>query len=263
MRQFPVGAPVEMGAWYLYDMNRRQLIRLIAATATLLPWRAGATDPLRIVTASFPPLSIDPDSGRPGALTEVVREICRRLQHRASIEFLPWQRAIHTASNGAKVAIYPLTRLPVREKNFSWLAPLFEEHYVFLARRNGGFDVTRPEQMHDRRITLVRGGTQGAILQEHGFTKLVEARSVQEVHRYLVAGMADAAFGERNIVRASLKQWSAEQDFVVSEPLRSTTAWLAGSLDFNDTEIAQYKQAISTMRADGSYKKILAKYGLV
>jgi polar amino acid transport system substrate-binding protein len=251
------------GAWYLCDMDRRQLLSLAAALAGSAPF-AGAVEakPLRIVTASFPPLSIEADGERPGALTELVKELCKRIQQAPAIEFLPWPRAILMATTLPQVAIYPLTRLPMRENNFRWLAPLFEENYVFLAPRRGQFDVQHPQQMQSRRIALIRGGTQGAILKEWGFHHLVEAKSVQEVHRFLMAGMADAAFGERNIIRTSLKKQAAEQDFMVSEPLRSTTAWLAGSLDFTDADANVYKRAMEAMVADGSYRRILAKYEL-
>jgi polar amino acid transport system substrate-binding protein len=244
-------------------MDRRQLLYVAAALAGTTPFLSAATTkPLRIATSSFPPLSIEGGGERPGALTEVVIELCRRCDRTPAIEFVPWPRALHLAAHVAGVAIYPLTRLPVREPHFRWLAPLFDEHYIFLAPRKGRFDVQRINAMQSSRIALIRGGTQSALLHEWGFHNLVEGKSVLEVHRYLTAGMADAAFGERNIIRASLKKHGAEQDFVVSEPLRSTTAWLAGSLDFSAEDAAAYQRTMATMVADGSHKRILAGYGL-
>ncbi len=236
---------------------------MAAALAGTAPF-AGAADatPLRIVTAHFPPLSIEAGGEQPGALTEVVLALCKRIALAPAVEFVPWPRAVHLAGTGPRVAIYPLTRLALREKSFQWLAPLYEEHYVFVAPRRGQFDVQHPLTMQHRRIALVRGTTQGALLQEWGFRHLVEARSVHEVHRFLTAGMADAAFGERAIIRASLKQQAAQQDFMTSEPLRSTTAWLAGSPDFTAADVAQYQRAMDDMVADGSVRRLLARYGL-
>jgi len=48
--------------------------------------------------------------------------------------------------------------------------------------------------------------------------------------------MTDTSFGERNIIRASLKSRGVEEDFETSAPVRTTTAWLAGSLDFTAEE---------------------------
>ncbi len=223
---------------------------------------AAVAKPMRIVTSSFPPLSIEAGGNRPGALTEMVLELCRRCERVAAIEFVPWPRALHLAANLPGVAIYPLTRLPLREPHYRWLAPLFDEHYVFLAPKNGRFDVQRVHAMQARRIALIRGGTQAALLHEWGFHQLVEAKSILEVHRYLAAGMADAAFGERNIIQASLKKHGAEQDYVTSEPLRTTTAWLAGSLNFTPDDALAYQRAMAAMQADGSARRILASYGL-
>jgi polar amino acid transport system substrate-binding protein len=233
----------------------------MAAALAGAPFSSAAAKPLRIVTSSFPPLSIEAGE-RPGALTEMVLELCRRCERSPAIEFVPWPRALHLAAQLPGVAIFPLTRLSMREPHYRWLAPLFDEHYVFLAPRKGRFDVKQVNSMQASRIALIRGGTQAALLHEWGFHRLVEAKSVLEVHRFLAAGMADAAFGERNIIRASLKMHGAEQDFVISEPLRSTTAWLAGSPDFTPEEASAYQRAMAAMVADGSQKRILSGYGL-
>jgi polar amino acid transport system substrate-binding protein len=243
-------------------MERRLLLNLAVAMAGAPLASAATVTPLRIVTSSFPPLSIEAGGERPGALTEVVLELCRRCERAPAIEFVPWPRALHLAARLPGVAIYPLTRLPLREPHYRWLAPLFDEHYVFLAPKQGRFDIRRLSAMQASRIALIRGGTQAALLHEWGFHRLVEAKSVLEVHRYLAAGMADAAFGERNIIQASLKKHGVENDFVISEPLRSTTAWLAGSLAFTPDDAAAYQRAMAAMVADGSHKRILAGYGL-
>lgn len=229
-----------------------------------VPYLARAADgkPLRIVTSSFPPLVIEGGGERPGAQTEIVLELCRRLGLVPAIEFVPWPRAIHLASHVPATAIFPLTRLPMRERQFRWLAPLFEENFCFVAPRGGKFDVQQPDRMQAMRIAMIRGGTQGALLREWGYRHLVEAKSIREVHRFLAAGMADAAFGERNIIRASLVSQGAEADYVVSAPLRSTMAWLAGSLDFTEADAAAYQRALDAIVADGSKQRILARYNL-
>ncbi len=244
-------------------MDRRQWLSFAAALASMAPSAIAAEPkPLHIVTSSFPPLVIEGGGERPGAQTEIVTELCRRLALVPAIEFVPWPRAIHMASHMPATAIYPLTRLPVREQQFRWLAPLFEEQFAFVAPREGKFDVQHPQRMQALRIAMIRGGTQGTLLKEWGFRHIVEARSIVEVHRFLMAGMADAAFGERNIIRASLKSQGAEQGYVVSATLRNATAWLAGSLDFSVADAANYQRAMDGMVADGSRQRILAKYDL-
>ncbi len=245
-------------------MNRRQLFGLAAALACATPL-ARAADPgkLHIVTSHLPPLVLEGDGkGRGGALHELVLELVQRLRLAPDIEFVPWRRAIFLATKMSATAIFPLTRIAAREGQFRWLAPLYEENYAFLALRGGRFDVRRPQAMKSARITIIRGGAQADMLRELGYRRIVEANSIDEVHRFLVGGMADASFGERAIVHSSLQSRDALPDFHFSAPVLSTTAWLAGSLDFSEADAARYQRAMAEMVADGTHKRILGKYGL-
>lgn len=219
---------------------------------------AGAARAMRLVTAHLPPLVHD--NGPPGALQELVDELCRRAGLRPATQFVPWRRALFLATSMPATAIYPLTRLPEREKQYRWLVPLYEENYVLLAVRGQLLPV---DAMKNKRIALLRGAAQGVALRELGFSRLVEAASIDEVHRFLLGGMADAAFGERRIIAASLeRRRAADGQFETSPPLSSTTAWLAGSLDFDERDIELFQRAWDSMRADGSQRRILLKHKL-
>lgn len=244
-------------------MKRRELMAALLALGAGLPdARADQGRKWHVVTSHLPPLVLENAPGRPGALYELVMELARRLQLAPAVEFVPWRRALFLSTTLPATAIFPLTRVPERETKFRWLAPLYEESYVLLARRDGDFDVDHPERMKTRRITLLRGAAQAAILRELGYTNFVEASSIDEVHRFLLGGMADAAIGERAIVQSSLKSHGALSDFRISAPVRTTTAWLAASLDVTEAEAQRFQQAKAAMTADGTTHRILAKYGL-
>jgi polar amino acid transport system substrate-binding protein len=247
----------------LANYVKRRLLLGAAAISASLPAlaRAAAARQLRIVTAELPPLAME-KGARPGALAELVNELCRRMQLAAAIEFVPWKRAIFLTAGQPATAIFPLSRLPEREAQFRWLAPLFEENYVFLAPRGRAFDVRRPNAMKDKRITLIRASSLIPVVQGLGFHHIVEARSIDEVHRLLVRGMADAAFGEVSIVRNSLQGRGAESAFDIGTPVRKTVAWLAGPLDFTEAEAALFQKTMKAMVDDGTSRKILKSYGL-
>jgi ABC-type amino acid transport substrate-binding protein len=203
-----------------------------------------------------------PGGKQAGALRELVDALCRRLGLAPNVAFMPWRRALYLATTMPHTAIFPLTRLAPRENQFRWLAPLYEENYAFLAQRDSGFDVNHPETMTDKRIALLRGAAQSAILAELGFKHLVEGSSIDEINRFLLAGMADAAFGERAIIHSSLRMRGQEKTFRLGAPVRSTVAWLAGSLDFSEAEARRYREALAALVADGTQDRIFKKYGL-
>jgi ABC-type amino acid transport substrate-binding protein len=243
-------------------MQRRPFLSFAALSAALPHAGAAPLAAMRLVTTHLPPLVLENQPARPGALRELVAELCKRAGLAPDTVFVPWKRALFLATSMPATAIYPLTRLPERETQFRWLAPLYDEHYVFVAPRGKRFDIRRPEHMKHTRIAMLRGAAQILMLRELGYHRFVEATSIDEVHRFLVGGMADASFGERNIIRASLKNRGVEADFETSAPMRTTTAWLAGSLDFTAEDGLAFKRAAEAMVADGSSRKILAKYGL-
>jgi polar amino acid transport system substrate-binding protein len=249
----------------MVEMKRRDLLVL-----ALSPWYGAGADaeprermPLHVVTAHLPPLVMGPGADKqPGALRELVDALCRRLDVAPDVEFMPWRRALYVAATTPQTAIFPVTRLPERERHYRWLAPLYEENYIFMAQKGTDFDVHRPQDMKDKHIALLRGAAQAAILRELGFQRLVEASSIEEVHRFLLAGMADAVFGERAIIRRSLEMRGEKKHFRVGRPVRSTTAWLAGSRDIGEADAARWRAALAELVADGTQKRIFRRYGL-
>jgi polar amino acid transport system substrate-binding protein len=246
-------------------INRREIVALGLGALSGSALGAGqgvvAPVPVRIVTSHLPPLVMEPGGDAAGALRELVDALCDRLDLRPELSFVPWRRALYLVATMPRTAIFPLTRLAERESQYRWLAPLYEENYIFMARPSSGFDVRRPEDMTGKRIALLRGAAQSAILGELGFRRLVEASSIDEVHRFLLGGMADAVFGERAIIHSSL-MLRGRGDFRLSRPVRSTSAWLAGSLDFSEPEAERYRAALASLVADGTRRKIFKKYSL-
>jgi ABC-type amino acid transport substrate-binding protein len=241
-------------------MQRRRLLQLGAAWAAGAPAQA-RSQPFSVVTAHLPPLVIEGGNKR-GALRDIVDELFRRLKLQPRFEFRPWPRALMMATTMRSTAIFPLTRMESREFQFRWLAPLYQENFIFLAPRSSSFDIRKVRDMKHKRVALIRGAAQAAILRELGYRNLVEATSVNEVHRFMLEGMADAAFGERGIIANALRTRKAQKDFHVSEPVRSSTAWLAGSLDFTEEDARRYAQAMQEITADGITRRILAAYQL-
>ncbi len=226
------------------------------ALGTQLP-----AEPIRIATSDLPPFSMEGAPQAPGALYELVAELVRRTHLPANIEFVPWQRAVYLSTSQARTAVFPLSRSPERERHYRWLARLYHEHFLFMSLKGSRFDVLHPALGKERRIGVLRGSTTLKTLRESGYKNIVEAASVDESMRFLRRGIVDAIFGDRNIFRASFNGRD-DANYLLSEPIHTTTTWLGGTLDFSDADVALFQKAMKDMIEDGSYAQILKKYEL-
>jgi len=242
-------------------ISRRTVIGGLAAAAGL-PQALASHAGLRILTTHLPPYVIEHDAAAPGALHELVQAILARAEVDARIVFVPWKRAVHETTTLARTAVFPLTRTPDREQSFQWLAELYREEFVFLALRNGRFDWHAPLGMTAMRIGILRGSGQIPVLRAMGFKRIVETSSIQESMRFLERGMVDALMGERAIFHSFVKGRGNAGAFVASEPIRTTITWLGGSLDLAPDVAARLAKARAALVEDGSYARILKKYGL-
>lgn len=225
---------------------------------TALP--AACDELIRISTSELPPFSIEGDTAAPGALLEMVEELLRRTQRSGTIEFVPWRRALLLSAQ-PRSAIFPLTRSIEREGQYRWLARLYHEHFLFVTVQGRDFDVKAPERNKERRIGMLRGSVMTTTLRRLGYRNIVEAASVDEGMRFLRRGIVDAVFGDRAIIERGMRV-SGAANYAMSEPLYTTTTWLAGSRDFTEADAQLFHQGMKEMVEDGTHARILKKYQL-
>jgi polar amino acid transport system substrate-binding protein len=245
-----------------WSVGRRQVLGGLTALAVAGPYAFARERALRVETSVLPPFIIDDGATPSGCLYELVVELMRRAGMRGRVEVVPWARAVFQTTHTPGTAVFPLSRTEARERHFRWLVKLFDEQYIFLVRKGGPFDVRAPLNMTGRPVVLLRGSSFRAELAKRGFRNLVEASSTAECTRYLATGLVDAVFGEHAIVDWSLRHRPDRDKFDVSAPLLTSSSWLAGSPDIPEADAVALQRAMETLLADGSYARILRRYGL-
>ncbi|UGQ47083.1 substrate-binding periplasmic protein [Massilia endophytica] len=236
------------------------LLRLLLACAASLSSLAAAA-PLRVVTSDIPPLAIANSPARPGALVDLVREMARRAEVEIQVEYVPWKRALFLVSTVPNTAIFPITRTPEREKVYRWLVPLHYERFVFIAEE-GKTDVRNIAALKNKRIAILRGSVQMENLKRQGFTKLLETTTVQGGVRLVRTGIADAVFGDQDIISGTAHVFFPDMRYAISDPLVTTETWLGGSTDVSDAVASRLQAAMKGIVKDGTYARVLRSYGL-
>lgn len=246
--------------------NVLRILRTLVALALLpvaLHGVAAQVSPYRILAGDIPPFTTEKGADAPGALGEMVKELGARIGVSAPIEFLPWSRAQAFAQKDARVLILPLTRTPEREAHYRWLVKLYQQQFVFIARRDSAVNVAAVDELRKLRIVVLRDSPNVPQLRSRKFMQIIEANSVDDMTHMLKLSMVDAIYGGEEVNLHVLDQNGvARPDLNVSAPLEIGEVWLGGSLDFTQDEANAWQKAMTQLKADGSYKRILQAYHL-
>lgn len=252
-------AALTTASWAL----RRAVLAIAWLSCCALPTYAQEMPPFRVVAGIIPPFAVENGEGAPGALVELVEQLIAESKSTATVEFVPWQRAVYMASKLPRIAILPLTRTVERESQYRWLARLHRQHFIFAAKRFGASDVLEAETLKSKRIAVLRGSPHYHYLLQRGFKHVFEASSAEEMHRMLDRGIADVLFGSEVVHKTALQIRDRQgKGYVFSRPYYSGDIWLAGSLDFTEQEAAVLQAAMKKLVDNGSYARLLEKYKL-
>lgn len=221
--------------------------------------------PLQLVSAHFPPYTLEGEGARRGALVELVEAVFSRAGWPQRVSFYPWARAIHLASQSPRVAVFPLSRTPDREATgWQWLLPLQSRRFGFL-NRSGDARIERIEQAQQLRIGVVRGSPSDLELIRRGFpaAQLVRGSQVEDLLRMLDLGMIDALYGNPVIFREQLRL-NGREPSVLQDGLQLETAqmWLAAREGLLPEEVDALQAARRALQQDGSAQRMLRRYGL-
>ncbi|MEW9898638.1 transporter substrate-binding domain-containing protein [Chitinivorax sp. PXF-14] len=220
-----------------------------AATAAELP----------LYLMEVPPLTINsPD--RKGIVGDVVLEAMKRAGIEPRLIVEPSPRAMANVQNKDNALIIPLARLKEREDKYTWIAPVARVSRAFfsLGQRADSFDDAR-QQFHA--IAVSRGSAGLDILLEHGFSRdqIVVVNQGLSAPRMLLAGRVDAWY---NLVLESqvLFKQLGKPTAPMGAPLGSSDQYLACSKTCDERVVARLAEEIRAMQADGSARRIAARY---
>jgi polar amino acid transport system substrate-binding protein len=237
------------------DTSRRTA--LLLALCLFTPARA---EVLRIVAGMIPGFCETRDKGLGGVSCVLVAEMARRVGYTRPIDLMPQARSIETARAGPMVLL-PLGRNDSREPFFQWQIKLLEDDVLIVTRQESPLDIGSVDAVRDMPVGSLRGGMAFDIATRDGFTNLESVAEERLNARKLAAGRIAAWVGVWN----SIKRAQASENLPITglrrgAILRRAEIHLAASPDVPAADLARWKAALESMKADGTYRRILADY---
>lgn len=240
-------------------MHTRVSAIALLATAALWPG-ASPAESLTVLAGPIAPYAIE-NGDRPGAAVEVINAMAKRAGVDLVVKFEPWARAQTDTQSGKGVAILPLTRTSDRESRYAWIAPLLSDPLYLTTTRK---DVAVPKLVDAKslKIATLRDSAQEEELRHDGLSSNIEPTNDEDTGaRMLKLGRVDAWFTRSMVASFTFSRNGGEpKDLVRFAETPTPPMYLAGSPDFPSVTAEKLRQALASLKADGTYDRIVGSY---
>lgn len=219
---------------------------------------------IRIAASEYKPYNYEVDGHITGISAEVVRAVLKQAGIDARIRIYPWPRAYKMALEGPNTLIFPIARLDQREALFKWVGTVSPAHtYFYKLRTRTDIRMTALKDARNYRVGCVREDfTLKYLTREKIPIHIVNYKEELNI-RMLVSGRLDLIpFTEPAFIQR-VKEIGLEPDqFEKVYYLKAISQdfYMAFSGDTDQSIIALFRQALTTVKSNGTYQSILDRY---
>ncbi len=237
----------------------RQILSMLSAALLCLP--LAATE-LQILADENRPLSFSENGQTKGLAVEVVQEIQRRTRNKNIIEIQPWPRAYRAVSTEPNVAIFAMARTAAREALFQWVGPISASRASLYGKRGSGLVIhSLDDAKWVERIMVVRDFYTHQLLQKLGFTNLELVPRPETMVKMALNDRAQLIFTSNVTLPDLLEKAGAKpNDLELLYTVTSIQTYVAFSATTSKDIVAKWQAALDSMKRDGSYAAIYAKW---
>ncbi|QJB56145.1 transporter substrate-binding domain-containing protein [Pseudodesulfovibrio sp. zrk46] len=229
---------------------------------------------MRIVTLHSPPIAFEQGGKITGFGVDLVREGLRRMGHTATVNIIPWKRAVHMTRFGDADAIFYMVENVERRKWFYFPDEhLVMETTVMLKRAGESFGFSRDRTDYPEvRLGLGLGYYYGPELKEFldnaEFESIETAPAIETNFFKLLEKRIDVFLSDLALAQYFLKERASGHIVSIvrgpdGEPLvlDSVKSYLAFSKETMSREMADaFADTLKEMKEDGTCERIINKY---
>lgn len=198
-----------------------------------------------------------------GITYEVVQEILYRLDLDNSIQMsTDWDQLLNRLKTEKNTALFTTMMTSERKELFKWAGPVVLSSISFVGLTSEDFSIADVEDAKKlNSIGVPRSFSTAELLQELGFTNLVEFDDVNAMVAGLFNGSVQAIFEDFGIVKMTAKSQGRNIIQLVNLMTLSTMqGFIAFSKDVDDRIVAKWQETIDKIKDEGLLQEILDKY---
>lgn len=238
-----------------------QIMRTLFASLLLSSALASAAlaETFVAYTSELPPV-VNAEGAEPAGVTlEILLEMEKRSGVDLDIRFVPLARAAASVAAEPNTLWLPPVRSPDREPDYNWVAEVLASNLIFVSKDTAvnSYDAAKALS----KIAVVRDGVTHKLLASQGFENLHLVPNSTQAAKLVEGGRVDAWFAVDLESIAVIRNMGADvAAFTMGESVRQNGHWLASNHSFDAATAEALAKALESMRADGSYDAIVAKY---
>lgn len=243
----------------------RPLLCVLGLLGLLCAGPALAHDKLRLVADSWPPFT---DTSMPGGglATSIVTTALTRAGYATEFEEVPWARALMGVGEGRYDVLINAWYNQERTLIGQFSATYLVNRIRLLKREGEAFAYARQADLYPYTIAVVRDYAYSPEFDSDERLNKVLVRNFSSAVRMLAAGRVNLAVEDEYVARYNLQrepQPVREGVAFVDPPLGENSLHILVSLKHPEHKkiVARFEKAIATMKADGSYARLMRQHG--
>jgi len=224
---------------------------------------------ITMLTEVYPPYNMEVDGKLQGITVDILEAMLAILntgQTREDFILTNWSRAYSMAEKRKNHMVFGTTRTEKREPLFKWVGPITTTTIGIIAPKNKDIVIDKVSDLNQFRIGTVLKDIGEQILLESGIEKkqlsAVSGKNAIDLSfKKMENDRIDLFAYEVNVAiyDAKLKGHN-EDDFEVIYTLKEGELYYAFNNATDDRIIAQWQDALDTLKENGLYKKIIERY---
>lgn len=217
---------------------------------------------LAIYTEVMPPSQIQDSNGEAaGPVVEMVREIQKRVGNTDPIQVVPWARGYALVQTQPNTVLFSMARTSERNALFQWVGPVSQSTYSFYVRSDSNIKINKLEDAKKLHlIGVYRNDARDQLLTDAGFTNLARSYASDTNVKHVMSGRIDAFVSSNMQLKGMVESAGFKcEDVREAFPFMTIQTWIAFSLGTPRSTVDAWAKAFTTMKRDGTLKKILEK----
>ena len=198
-----------------------------------------------------------------GFAVDIVREMMKLQEYPEEFEIYPFKRGLRTVQNTPDHALFIVARRAEREETVKWVGPLITSGVYFYKKKGTPLEISYLEEIKEKYSVVVqRGNADHYFLKEKGFTDLSITNNQKLSLQMVDKGRVDLTPISELVMPEIAKEAGIDLNNIerTNVKLYDSTLYLAFSKNIPDKTVAEWQQALDSLKSSGKYQELYSKY---